>query len=125
MIKHHICKEDRELFSKMATSYISVEEKVFFEKLNYKQEWELTVSHELILDEAKNDDGIYIVRCEYEEYIVGQKDTITEQHVMCLADALNINLKEAKLCEKDTTLLLWLRDRNYDGVEYNHNYDKI
>jgi hypothetical protein len=83
----------------------------------------LTVSHDLILHERNNEDGLYIVRCEYEEYIVGQAAVLEEQHTMCLAEALALNLKEVGLLECNMTLFEWLRARNYRGVEYNHNYD--
>lgn len=118
-----LVEEDRALFAQMQDNYISNNEKVFFEKLRFKQECELTVMHDLILHEDNNEDGIYIVRCEFEEYIVGQINVIEEQHVMCLSEALNLNLKEVGLLDKDITLLQWLRARDYKGVEYDHNYD--
>ena len=97
----------------------------FFEKIRYKQEYVLTSSHDLILSEQNNEDRLYIVRCEYEEYIVGQEFIAEEQHVMCLYDALNLNLKKTGLLDKDINLFEWLRQRDYAGVEYDHNYDDI
>ncbi len=44
---------------------------------------------------------------------------------MCLHDALNINLKAAGLLDRDITLFQWLRERDYAGVEHDHNYDDI
>jgi len=117
--------KDALLFDRMATQYTSENEKIFFEKLRFKQEHEFTVSHDLILHEDNNEDGIYIIRCEFEEYIVGQKDSINEQHVMCLAEALELNLKSCGFLNRDETLLCWLRERDYNGVEYNHNFDNI
>ncbi len=122
---HKLNQKDAALFRKMAMQYESEEEREFFEQLQFKEEHVLTVSHDLILHEDNNEDGIYIVRCEYEEYIVGQEDIREEQHVMCLAEALSLNLKEVGLLERNITLLDWLRGRNYKGVEYNHNYDKF
>lgn len=120
-----LVKEDAELFEFMKSHYQSENEKEFFERLRYKQEYVLTVSHDLILSELNNEDKLYIVRCEFEEYIVGQEDVTEEQHVMCLYDALNLNLKAAGLLDRDITLFQWLRERDYAGVEYNHNYDDI
>lgn len=116
---------DRLLFERMATQYTSNNEKEFFENLRYKQEHILTVSHDLILHEDNNEDGIYIVRCEFEEYIVGQVDSVDEQHVMCLAEALELNLKDCGFLNRNITLFEWLRERDYKGVEYDHNYDKM
>lgn len=122
---HNLVEEDRELFLQMENNYSSDNEKEFFEKIKIKQQTELTIAHDLILHENNNDDGIYIVRCEYEEYIVGQRDVIEEQHVMCLFEALTMNLKEVGLLDVDITLHEWLRSIDYKGVEYDHNYDKI
>lgn len=125
MKANKLVKEDSELFKYMETHYQSENEREFFEKLRYKQENVLTVSNELILSERSNNDGLHIVRCMFEEYIVGQKHVLEEQHVMCLFDALNLNLKEVGLLNRGVTLFQWLRERDYTGVEYNHNYDDI
>lgn len=125
MKANKLVKEDAELFEFMKSHYQSENEKEFFEKLRYKQENVLTVANDLILSERNNDDGLYIVRCIFEEYIVGQEDVTEEQHVMCLYDALNLNLKATGLLDRDITLFQWLRERDYAGVEYDHNYDDI
>lgn len=125
MTANNLVKEDAELFDYMKNHYQSDNEREFFEKIRYKQEYVLTSSHDLILSEQNNEDRLYIVRCEYEEYIVGQEFIAEEQHVMCLYDALNLNLKKTGLLDKDITLFEWLRQRDYAGVEYGHNYDDI
>lgn len=123
--KHRLVPEDKALFESMVGHYQSDNEREFFEKLRYKQEHVMTCSNDLILDEDNNEDGIYIVRCWYEEYVVGQEKVIEEQHVMYLAEALRLNLKEVGLLDRDITLFGWLRERDYKGVEYNHNYDNF
>lgn len=125
MKANKLVKEDAELFEFIKSHYQSENEKEFFERLRYKQEYVLTVANDLILSERNNDDGLYIVRCIFEEYIVGQEDVTEEQHVMCLYDALNLNLKATGLLDRDITLFQWLRERDYAGVEYDHNYDDI
>lgn len=125
MKANKLVKEDAELFEFIKSHYQSENEKEFFERLRYKQEYVLTVANDLILSERNNDDGLYIVRCIFEEYIVGQEDVTEEQHVMCLYDALNPNLKATGLLDRDITLFQWLRERDYAGVEYDHNYDDI
>ena len=121
----NLTQRDVELFKYMKNHYQSDNEKEFFEKLQYKQENVLTVALDLILSERNNEDKLYIVRCEYSEYIVGQEVVIEEQHVMCLSEALEINLKKVGLLNRDITLFQWLRERDYAGVEYDHNYDDI
>ena len=44
---------------------------------------------------------------------------------MYLAEALQLNLKEVGLLDRDITLFEWLRERDYKGVEYDHNYDDM
>lgn len=125
MAANELFKEDKALFEYMKTHYQSVNEKEFFEKLRYKEENVLTVANDLILSERNNADKLYIVRCIFEEYIVGKEGNIEEQHVMCLDDALKLNLKEVGFLDKDITLFQWLRNRDYAGIEYDHNYDDI
>lgn len=122
---HKLVNEDKVLFEYMVGHYQSDNEREFFEKLRYKQEYVMTSSNDLILDEDNNEDGMYIVRCWYEEYVVGQEKVIEEQHVMYLAEALQLNLKEVGLLDRDITLFEWLRERDYKGVEYDHNYDDM
>lgn len=127
-MKHQLVLEDAELFRKMKGHYASDRERVFFEKMQDKEEYDFTVSNDLILYEEDNEDHIYIVRCEYEEYIIGhgtEGHYDEEYHSMTLAEALNLNLKDQGFISEDITLLQWLRNRNYEGVQYNHNYDNL
>lgn len=125
MEKHKLVSEDKVLFESMVGHYQSDNEREFFEKLRHKQEYVMTCSNDLLLHEDNNEDGIYIVRCWYEEYVVGQREVIEEQHTMYLAEALQLNLKETRLLDRDITLFEWLRERDYKGVEYDHNYDDL
>ena len=94
--EHKLVPEDAELFNAMRGNYFSNNERVFFERLQDKEEHEFTVSNDLLLYEGDNEEHIYIVRCEFEEYIVGHGidgHYDEECHTMCLSDALRINLK--------------------------------
>lgn len=120
--------EDARLFADMAVHYVSENEKTFFENMKQKMENELAISNDLILSEVDNDDLIYIVRCIYDEIIVGHGTAghyDPEHHVMNLSQALNANLKELGYLDRDITLFDWLRERDYEGVMYDHNYDLI
>lgn len=124
-LENQLWKEDEELLTSMEAHYKSNNEKIFFEKMRYKMECELAPSNDLIMFEEDNDDNIYIVRCVYEEFIVGHgtKDQYDEEyHAMTLCEALNQNLKQLGFLERDITLWEWLRERDYDGIMYNHNY---
>lgn len=123
--ENKLWKEDEELFTSMEGKYQSSNEKVFFEKMRHKMEYEIAPSNDLIMFEEDNDDHIYIVRCVYEEIIVGHgfKGNYDEEyHVMTLYEALNANLMQLGFLDRDITLLEWLRERNYEKIRYNHNY---
>lgn len=117
---------DRELFATMKINSTSPEESNFFQNMQFKQLHESTLSNDLIMSEKNNAEGIYIVREEYDEYVVGciahPKD---EAHVMNLSEALNINLSQIGIKGNHETIWDWLRSINYKGITYNHNYDNI
>ena len=85
--------EDYELFASMEGHYTSENEKTFFEKVRYKMEFELAPSNDLLLSEIDNEEQIYLVRVDYDEFIVGH-GTVghydEECHVMNLSEALNV-----------------------------------
>lgn len=119
-------KEDYDLFSSMEGHYVSENEKTFFEMMRRKMEYEITVSNDLILSEFDNDDHLYILRCVYEEIVIGHglpNHYDEECHVMTLAEALATNLKECGFLEREITLLEWLRGRDYENVRYDNNFD--
>ncbi len=124
-IKNELWPVDIKLLADMEGHYVSDNERTFFEKMKYKMESEFAPSNDLIMFENDNDDHIYIVRCEYEEFIVGHgcEGVFDEEyHVMTLSEALNANLKELGFLKRDVSLLDWLRERDYDGIRYTHNY---
>lgn len=120
---NNLWSEDEKLFRTMKNNYISDNEREFFEKQEYKQRFVMTVSNDLVMSEFNNEDHLYIVRCWYDEYIVGCENN--EKHFMNLSSALNANLKEIGISDKAQTLLQWLRDRDYKGIEYDHNFDNL
>jgi hypothetical protein len=124
--RHVLPKEDKQLFRTMKGRYVSPNEEKFFKTLQYKEENEITGLNDLLISEYENNDGIYLVRMYYEEYVIGQgvdSDGARETHVMTLSEALALNLKDAGLLERNQTLLEWLRGRDYDCVNYNRNHD--
>ena len=125
-IRHELWDADARLFASMKGKYQSVNEENFFKNMQYKQEYEVTALNDLIVSEYENDDEIYIVRMYNEEYVVGHgidSDGAQEEHVMCLSDALSLNLKDLGFIDRDLTLFQWLRERDYDVVNYERNFD--
>lgn len=125
-LKNDLWPEDKALFDSMIGHYQSANEREFFEKQRYKQENVITISNDLLLHEDNNEDRIYIVRCWFDEYVIGGESyKHGEEHYMNLSEALNANLKEIGVLDRDITLFQWLRERDYEGVEYDHNFDDL
>ena len=126
IVKHKLWEEDAILFASMVDNYVSANEENFFKNMQYKQEYEPTALNDLIVSEYENDDEIYIVRMYNDEYVVGHgidTDGAFEEHVMCLSEALMLNLKSLRFIGRDLTLWEWLRECDYTVVNYERNYD--
>lgn len=124
--KHKLWDADAKLFASMEGNYQSKNEENFFKNMQYKEEYQATALNDLLVSDYENQDEIYIVRMYNEEYIFGQgigTDGANEEHVMCLFEALNLNLKELGFLDRDMTLLDWLSDCDYSVVNYERNYD--
>lgn len=133
----HLWPEDIKMFEEMKGRYVSNEERLFFEKMKLKMEYECAPSGDDIMLGDNNEDNIYITRLDPYEFVIsryvdkndsetacdGTSDynnrKIIKYHTKNLSDALNHNLKD--LIGRDISLLEWLRERNYKGVEYNGN----
>lgn len=125
LIENELWDEDVLLFQNMENHYISDNERQFFETMHEKMLTELAPCKELIISEMKNTDQIYLLRDQYDEYILGQgvgEARKLEVHTMRLSDILHVNMKEHGFLSDDITFLEWLRRIDYDGVMYNHNY---
>ena len=126
--KHQLSKEDKKLFESMEGNYTTPNEKIFFKNIQYKQEFEVTALNDLLISEYENPDEIYLIRLYFEEYIIGKgidTEGANEEHVMMLSEVLNLNLKELGFVERDLTLLQWLRECDYECVNYDRNYDLL
>lgn len=126
LIENELWDEDIELFQKVDGHYFSENERVFFETLYLKMLTEYAPCSELLLSEMDNPDQIYLLRTEYDEFIVGmgewKKNRRPEVHTMTLVEALNVNLKEHDYYPESITLWDWLRRNDYSGIMYDHNY---
>ena len=126
--KHKLWDKDAALFSSMKGKYQSVNEENFFKNMQYKQEYEPTALNDLIVSEYENKDEIYIVRMYNEEYVVGHgidSNGAQEEHVMCLSDALALNLKALGYLERDITLWEWLRACASSVVYFDPPFDLL
>lgn len=119
--------DDAALFSKLAATYKTDNEKEFFEKMKHKQEYEYTSANDVVFLEDSNADGIYLIRVDNDEYLLGkisEQSKIKEYHFQSLSKVLHSNLKELGLAKCNKTLLEWLQERDYKNVVYDQNYDE-
>lgn len=123
IIENTLWPTDVELFDKLEGNYVSENERTFFQTLKRKMQSELAPCRDLIISELDNDDHLYLVRDQYDEFIVGTacKDNTRETHVMSLSEALATKLNDIGLTNSNITLFEWLRANNYHGAMYNHN----
>ena len=125
VVENTLWPEDEALFLKMDNNYISINERLFFETIREKMLTELAPCSELLLSEVSNTDEVYLLRTQYDEFIVGQgkgefrKD---EVHTMNLSEALNIDMKANGFLPDAISFFEWLRKIDYRGLQYNHNY---
>lgn len=118
--------EDAALFAKMLHEAKTPNEKQFFEKMQYKQEYEYTSAHDAVFLESSNNDGMYMIRVDYDEYLLGKMsgNTVAKSyHFQSLSAVLNSNLKDLGLISGNVTLFDWLRTRDYNNVVYDKDYD--
>ena len=74
--KNKLWDADERLFASLEGKYQSDNEAMFFRNIKFKQEYEPTLSNDLIISESDNEDEIYLVRVEYDEYLVGKGGVI-------------------------------------------------
>lgn len=125
LIENELWEEDAQLFQEIDNHYFSDNERQFFEKIREKMMTELAPCKDLLLSEMKNADQVYLLREQYDEFILGQgvgEDRKKEVHAMKLSEVLCVNMKEHGFLADDISFWEWLRRIDYDGVLYNHNY---
>lgn len=118
---NQLSPEDIQLFSSMDGHYRSEEERIFFETLKYKEEYELATMNELLLVEDDNEENLYFIRIYADEYEIGLG--ATKEHFQSLADALQLKLSEIGMPASEYTFGQWLQQRNYKGIHYDRNIE--
>lgn len=116
---NQLSQEDKQLFAAMADHYQSEEERIFFETMKYKEEYELAPMNDLLLVEADNEDSLYFIRIYADEYEVGLG--ATKKHFQSLNEALEMSLSNIGMPAEFGSFGEWLRRRNYKGINYNGN----
>lgn len=118
---NQLSQEDILLFRTMAEHYQSENERIFFETMKYKEEYELAFMNDLLLTEDDNEDKLFFIRIYADEYEVGLGSA--KKHFQSLADALNMSLSEIGFPTNCENFGEWLRQRDYNGINYDRNID--
>ena len=124
-IENELWEDDVQLFQEIDNHYISDNERQFFEIIREKMMTELAPCKELLISEMKNTDKVYLLRDQYDEFILGQgvgNERKTEVHTMKLSEVLSVNMRDKGFLADDITFWEWLRRIDYDGVMFDHNY---
>ena len=116
--------EDLALFKTHPGPGASDAEKDFFKKMEKKVFGEFAPSADLLMSEHNNHDEIYIVRYYFSEFRIGQgladnrfKGKI---YTLTFAEALEADLFQ--FLDRHVTLLEWLREIDFKGLDFNGNY---
>ena len=62
---HKLPLSDQQLFESMAVQYQSANEKIFFETIESREQWDYTVAHDFLLLQSDNEDNIFLLRVNY------------------------------------------------------------
>lgn len=100
-------------------------EKEFFKKLRFKVLNEGAASYDVLMNDKDNDDGIYILRIS-DDFLIGRKDDNGKDMVTILEiPGLFYFLSEYmdQQINRHITILDWLRERDFSGINYDANND--
>ena len=123
-----ISDEDRALFDRIAKESVSENEKHFFRVVEYREKPNQSMSGDVLLNYAKNPDGIGIMRYDYDMYMflidIGNGRVEEPWTASTLDSFLDIDLTkyiyERTGCR---TMFEYLRSTDYEGIDYEADND--
>lgn len=123
-----ISDEDRALFDRIAKESVSENEKHFFRVVEYREKHNQSMSGDVLLNYAKNPDGIGIMRYDYDMYMflidIGNGRVEEPWTASTLDSFLDIDLTEY-IYERTgcRTMFEYLRSTDYEGIDYEADND--
>ena len=123
-----ISDEDKSLFDRIAKESVSENEKHFFRVVEYREKHNQSMSGDVLLNYAKNPDGIGIMRYDYDMYMflidMGNGHVAEPWTASTLDSFLDIDLTkyiyERTGCR---TMFEYLRSIDYKGIDYEADND--
>lgn len=107
----------------------SENEKEFLEQMMYKIPYEMAASNEILLKPEENEDNLYILRVGSGDFIVGQEpnNSSSPNYPYEIGGLLGkdgfLGFDLFPYLHRHITVLEWLRERDYKGIQYNRNND--
>lgn len=105
---------------------VTANERDFFTRVRYKILCETAFSNDVLMFDSDNDEGIYILRCRFDDFLIGKVAKDGSENVPPEEYGGLFLLLEADLFTfigRHITVGEWLRERDYQGVRYDANND--
>lgn len=119
----NLYKWELKYFGEMIQEAKTDNEREFFQTLRYRHAHNYCIADDRLVDIADTEDRIYLFRLNMNEYEIGHQNADgawdEEQHVMNIAEVMDINLKFAGYIQQDLTVLEWLRMHDFQMVHYD------
>lgn len=112
-------EEDVELFASIFNKEMTANERNFFLKMKEKVEGEFAPSADIIMLEENNKDKIYLIRYYFSEFKIGRLNCDEAIYSITFAQAIKSDINI--LLGRHITLLEWLREIDFKGLNYNGN----
>lgn len=126
MFINELDPDDIRLFDEMSRNYTSENERIFFERMKEKELYSQATSNDVLLTEKDNDDYVFIVRNNFDSYIVGSRRPGREIRAFgteTLSFILTFDMTMDDVLDRHITFGEWLRERDYVGINYDYNCD--
>lgn len=123
-----ISDEDKALFDRIAKESVSENEKHFFRVVEYRERHNQSMPGDVLLNYAKNPDGIGIMRYDYDMYkfLIDVGGGIVEEPWTASTLACFLDIDLSKYIYERTgcrTMFEYLRSTDYKGIDYEADND--
>lgn len=117
-------EEDVKLLESQPKQGETENEKKFWAMMKKKILGEFAPSADLLLSEHDNDEEIYLVRYYFHEFRIGRGRVNERTRQAIYTDSFTeaIYADLCPLLDRHITLIEWLRERDFKGVDYDGNY---
>ena len=120
---NQLSPEDIQLFSSMDGHYRTEEERIFFETMKHKEEYDNAFEDgwDVLIDDKENEEKIFLYRESYDWYMLERRDDQYHyiEEICGLANLLSAPASKWDLGEG--TFLDWLRRRDYADIRYDNH----